>query len=165
LILKDSEDGSSKWEKGPPCTDNFQIRRFTYQDVVWQSVEQAYQASKFRGEWRTKLQEAVPFGGETDSAYGMRVWQMGQRGRGMVLEWEGMKVESMYRLNVAKYAHNPDLCEELVATGTRRMKGAPSTWEWSKLNGLIQTLIRKQLREGVDLTTITGCTSEQLEEA
>ena len=75
------------------------------------------------------------------------------------------KVEKMFLINIAKYAQNKDLCDELLTTGTRQMKGGPSTWQWTKWNGLIQMMIRKKLMEGVDLKDVARCSLQELEKA
>ena len=160
-----TQAGRQRKVLGPACTDNFQIVRFTFLGQEWWSVEQCYQANKFRGEMRDKIQQTLPHAGETGSSYGMRVWSLGQRGRNMVLEWEKKKLEVMFLVNLAKYACNPDLQRELVdETGDYELVGGPSTWEWSKWNGLIQMKIRKMVREGTDLSSVKNITKGGLED-
>ena len=66
---------------GPPCTDNFQVALFPFDGDDWQSVEQCYQACKVLktsgASFRQRLQQMLPFAGETDHSYGMRVWREG----------------------------------------------------------------------------------------
>jgi len=149
---------------GPACTDNFQLKQFSHLGQEWWSVEQSYQALKFTGNMKESIQQAVPFAKETGAAHGMRVWRLGQRGRDMVLDWEERKVEVMFLANLAKYKCNPELQKELVAeTGDSELVGGPSTWEWSKWNGLIQMKIRSMLKEGRDLESVQGMSKEELE--
>ena len=166
-VVKDnsSKTGRQKKVKGPACTDNFQIVKFTHLGEEWWSVEQCYQALKFAGDMRETIQKTLPHAGETGSAYGMRVWSLGQRGRNMVLEWEHKKLEVMFLVNLAKYKCNPELQKELVEeTGDFDLVGGPSTWEWSKWNGLIQMKIRKMIKEGRDLGSMENITKEELED-
>merc|ERR1740123_223316 len=41
---------------------------------------------------------------ENDSSHGMRVWQAGQQRSTLRPDWDAVKIEMMYRINVAKYA-------------------------------------------------------------
>jgi predicted NAD-dependent protein-ADP-ribosyltransferase YbiA (DUF1768 family) len=169
VIPAPSLDGSSTTNRqkkvlGPACTDNFQIMKFTHHGQDWWSVEQCYQALKFSGDMRETIQQTLPHAGETGSSYGMRVWRLGQRGRDMVLVWEEKKLEVMFLVNLAKYECNPDLQNELVdETGELELVGGPSTWEWSKWNGLIQMKIRSMVKEGRDLGGMKSITREELE--
>eukprot|EP00092_Neocalanus_flemingeri_P050433 GFUD01058298.1.p1 GENE.GFUD01058298.1~~GFUD01058298.1.p1 ORF type:complete len:179 (+),score=52.10 GFUD01058298.1:82-618(+) len=164
-----SLDGSNKSSRqkkvlGPACTDNFQIKQFSHQGQDWCSVEQCYQALKFKGDTREIIQKTVPRAGETGSSYGMRVWRLGQIGREMVLDWEETKVEVMFFANLAKYQCNPELQKELVEeTGELELVGGPSTWEWSKWNGLIQMKIRSLVKEGKDLGSVEKISMNELE--
>jgi hypothetical protein len=47
--LKRKKDGALGQFLGPECTDNFQViaSRFSYQNLDWYSVEQAFQSLKF----------------------------------------------------------------------------------------------------------------------
>jgi len=106
FIVIDGKTRNNK-VKGPNATDNFQIIDFTFppgSDQTYYSAEQCYQAQKFSDERHiSALREAVPFGGETDSAYGMRVWSLGQKFCSLKSNWEDIRVEVMYLVNCAKY--------------------------------------------------------------
>ncbi|CAE8713984.1 unnamed protein product [Polarella glacialis] len=142
--------------KAPDCTDNFQVRPFNFDGQEWQSVEQRYQAQKFLdATFKEKLRLMEKGSGESDSQHGMRVWSEGQRGRDLRPDWEAVKVEMMYRANLAKYLQHGDLQADLLATGDAQLDGAASTkWVmksgqtvgWSPWNGLIQTRIREELK-------------------
>ena len=170
IIQTRSWDESSKASRqqkvpGPACTDNFQIIKFSYLGLEWWSVEQCYQALKFSGDMRETIQQTLPHAGETGSSYGMRVWSLGQKGRNMVLEWEEKKLEVMFLVNLAKYDCNPELQKELLEeTGEFELVGGPSTWQWSKWNGLIQMKIRSLVKEGRDLGTVKSITKKELED-
>ena len=171
IIQTTSLDDSSKASRqkkvlGPACTDNFQIIKFSYLGQEWWSAEQCYQALKFSGDMREKIQQTLPHAGETGSSYGMRVWSLGQKGRNMVLGWEEKKLEVMFSVNLAKYDCNPELQKELVdETGELELVGGPSTWQWSKWNGLIQMKIRSMVKEGRDLGSVQSITKKELEDA
>ena len=155
------EDEFGKRTLGPRATDNFAIDVFEFpidSEVTWHSVEQCFQAYKFyKSDIKLfeELRLSGPVEGESASAYGNRVWRMGQRGS-IRSDWEEKKVELMYLINCAKYVSNPQLQEDLLATGRKDIIGAPSTWQWSKYNGAIQTNIRNHLQDNVDLTSITS---------
>ena len=95
--------------------------------------------------------------------YGNRVWRLGQRLTGVILEWEQKKVEIMFLVNAAKYNSNPDLQKELLETGGREITGSPSTWQWSKWNGLIQMKIRDLLQQDVCLADVEKMSLKSLE--
>eukprot|EP00961_Rhodomonas_salina_P104991 1413816-Rhodomonas_salina.2 len=95
------------------------------------------------------IRRETKYPAETDWDYGIRVWQLGQIRNATRLEWPTLKVEYMYKANVAKYLAHPDMQQELLATGEKLMIGSPSTANWRMWNGLIQTRIRKELREGI----------------
>lgn len=144
---------------GPPCTDNFQVAPFPFDGDDWQSVEQCYQACKVLktsgASFRQRLQQMLPFAGETDHSYGMRVWREGSSAD-LRSDWDAVKVEVMLRVCRAKLLANEALRCELLSTGDAQIKGAPSTsWtgssgnghSWTQWNGRIQTLLREELRQ------------------
>merc|ERR1711939_249841 len=64
--------------QGPPCTDNFQMAKFTYEGRGYCSCEQAFQAMKFEegSLTRSSIQASGPVHNEDESSYGMRIWKM-----------------------------------------------------------------------------------------
>lgn len=150
-------DESGKRVRGPPCTDNFQVLPFTFAGKLWQSAEQCYQAMKFEDEaTQERIRLLMKRPGETDSAHGCACWDLGQRHKPRA-DWDKVKVQMMYDINVAKYQCNPSLGQELLqAAGTKnRIVGGNSTeWihpkmgrqNWSLWNGLIQMRIRESLK-------------------
>ena len=141
---------------GPACTDNFQIVQpsFAYAGLQWHSAEQAYQALKFPEDsaTRTSIHAMAPGADETDFQYGVRVWKRGQsRDESIRSDWDQVSVKTMFLVNLAKYATEPEFQQTLLETEPHPLQGPSSTWEWAKWNGLIQTLIRKLVAERRDL--------------
>ena len=165
LIKKDDEqkntDGETKkpFVVAPDCTDNFQIRAFVFEGQTWYSCEHAFQAQKaLPGPSRTLMCEIVPEAGETNKAHGMRAWRAGQKLE-MRVDWDAVKVEKMLAVNRAKYAQNPDLAADLLATGTDTITGKPGDACWEYWNGRIQMLIREELRDNPDMTASNSINS------
>ena len=96
---------------------------------------------------RQAIQQEKPEKKERDERYGYRVWLMGQSRESLLRKnWDSEKVKLMFLINLAKYACNEVLQRQLID----ETKGCASTWQWSKWNGLIQTLIRQKVSEGLD---------------
>ncbi|EKX42824.1 hypothetical protein GUITHDRAFT_111195 [Guillardia theta CCMP2712] len=133
--------------EGPACTDNFQVVKFMYDGLEWHSVEQCYQAAKYITDRRLYIRDMLPKDGESDEAYGLRMWDEGQCFTSqMNPQWLDVRMHVMYLINRAKYQHNPSLQEELLTTGDKLIWGKPSTHEWQKWNGLIQMRIREEIQ-------------------
>eukprot|EP00930_Biecheleria_cincta_P036044 TRINITY_DN24749_c0_g1_i1.p1 TRINITY_DN24749_c0_g1~~TRINITY_DN24749_c0_g1_i1.p1 ORF type:complete len:191 (-),score=31.36 TRINITY_DN24749_c0_g1_i1:21-593(-) len=137
---------------GPACTDNVQIANFTYEGQEWYSVEQAYQGYKFDRASREKIRCMIPNHGETCFDYGQRMWRIGQQGNS---KDSADSIELMYKLCGAKLAQHIEMHEELLSTGEVILHGGPSTGQWSKWNGLIQSQLRREVRAG----TVPGSSS------
>ena len=141
----------------PPCTDNFQVvpGGFEYDGIIWHSVEQAFQSLKFPmgSIAQVEIERTTPRPNESEKSYSMRTWSLGQprKDSSMRQDWEQVKVKIMTVLNIAKYASSVDYCFDLIDTGTNRILGQPSTWNWSYWNAAIQTYIRTELHKGTDL--------------
>ena len=141
----------------PPCTDNFQVvpGGFEYDGITWYSVEQAFQSLKFPmgSIAQVEIERAAPRPDESENSYSMRTWSLGQprRDTSMRKDWELVKVKVMTVLNIAKYASSVDYCFDLIETGTNRILGQQSTWNWPYWNAAIQTYIRAELHKGTDL--------------
>eukprot|EP00960_Hanusia_phi_P024430 719490-Hanusia_phi.AAC.6 len=134
-------------ERGPACTDNFQVVKFVYEDAEWQSVEQCFQAVKFQDPIRERIRLTLP-GSQTDHDYGIDVWRIGREyGEFRRKDWDSVRLEIMYQINHAKYLQNPKLQEQLLSTGKRLIWGKPSTANWQVWNSLIQMQIRKEITE------------------
>ena len=156
-ILTVEGDGSITRIQGPRCTDNFQIVNsgFRYLNYEWFSVEQAFQAIKFPDGSiaRSEIHGTTPEIGESDEEYGLRVWLLGQPRSDSTMrdDWEQEKVKVMLLLNLAKYASNADLRNELVATDGFSIEAKRSTANWKHWNECTQIWIRQILMSQDDL--------------
>jgi predicted NAD-dependent protein-ADP-ribosyltransferase YbiA (DUF1768 family) len=159
-ILRVEDDGEITRIRGPGCTDNFQIVNpgFRYLNSEWFSVEQAFQALKFPDGSiaRLEIRGTAPEIGESDEEYGLRVWLLGQpRGDSTMRDdWEQEKVKVMLLLNLAKYASDADLQDELVATDGFSIEAKGSTANWKHWNECTQIWIRQNLKSQDDLHAI-----------
>ena len=158
-ILTAEDDGRITRIQGPRCTDNFQIVNpgFRYLDSEWFSVEQAFQAIKFPDGSiaHSEIHGTAPEIGESDEEYGLRVWLLGQpRGDSTMRDdWEQEKVKVMLLLNLAKYASDVELQDELVATDGFSIEAKGSTANWKHWNECTQIWIRQILMSQDDLDT------------
>ena len=156
-ILTVEDDGEITRIQGPRCTDNFQIVNpgFRYLNSEWFSVEQAFQALKFPDGSiaRLEIHGTAPEIGESDEEYGLRVWLLGQpRGDSTMRDdWGQEKVKVMLLLNLAKYASDTDLQDELVATDGFSIEAKGSTANWKHWNECTQIWIRQILMSQDDL--------------
>merc|ERR1712054_226014 len=97
---------------GGPCTvdeqvrhelDNFHQCQLQMDGKIWPSSERYFQACKFPEE--SQHRESI-----RNAASGMEAWKLGQMRREEMREdWEEVKVEVMYRANLAKFQQNPHL--------------------------------------------------------
>lgn len=155
---------TSKRTVGPSCTDNFQIIGFTFENLEWYSVEQCFQAVKFFGDRKFIIWNTAPYSDERDDEYGLRIWAKGQDHKEqMNPRWEEEKIHIMYLINRSKYRCNKHLQEELLSTDDSIIWGKPSTHQWQKWNGIIQMIIRDEIRNG-SLEQDEPLTREALEE-
>ena len=147
----------------PSCTDNFQVvkTKFLYDGSYFYSCEQAFQAMKWRkgSETRRILEEVEMDSNESDEEFGNRCWSLGQVKFGNETDrldnWDFIKVKKMLSVNRAKYAQHEESRQNLLSTGRVQLHGNPytTTWEhqghkhsWATWNGLIQNLIREEIR-------------------
>ena len=156
-ILAVEDGGEITRIQGPRCTDNFQIVSpcFRYLDSEWFSVEQAFQAIKFpdKSIARLEIHGTKPEIGESDEEYGLRVWLLGQprKDSTMRYDWEQEKVKIMLLLNLAKYAADAKLQDDLVATNGFSIEAKGSTANWKHWNECTQIWIRQMLMFQNDL--------------
>jgi len=152
---------------GPECTDNFQVVRFSFEGQEYWSAEQAFQGCKFQegSKGRQRVLSVTPRVGESSSQHGMRCWSEGQTGKeDRTPLWDAVKVKVMLEVNRAKYRQHEDLRAQLLSTGSAELRGGPSTsWpyngvdhNWSYWNGIIQMLIREEIREQLNEAGGTG---------
>ena len=166
--------GQHKKTMAPPCTDNFQVLPFYYpwpaesfesegdepegdEPLLYQSVEQCYQASKYvrRTKTHEKIRNLVPRVNETDSGHGMRCWSEGQRGRGgdSFSRFEDHKVSIMLEITLAKYSQHRIARAELLECVGNIVGGPSTSWKfngtdhnWKDWNGKVQECVREELR-------------------
>ena len=126
-----------KWgnEKLPEL-GNFYPCEFVINDETWNSTEQYYQAMKSDDiYYRTKMKK------ETD---GLECWKMGQTVR-IRDDWDKVKVDLMYKANLAKFEQNKKLRDVLTST-----KGEISLYGdlyWNYVNSWILTSLRDYFKE------------------
>jgi predicted NAD-dependent protein-ADP-ribosyltransferase YbiA (DUF1768 family) len=144
----------------PPPTDNFHVvkAQFEFDGARFYNCEQAYQALKFEkgSKNRRILEEMKIHPGEEDEEFGNRCWALGQDKTDRRANWDIIKIKVMLSVNRAKYAQHSELGQDLLSTGRAPLLGNPSTtgWtdhhgqehSWATWNGLIQNLIREELR-------------------
>lgn len=87
---------------------NFWPANVTYEGVVYPTVENAYQASKFPKEDRKPFETCKP---AEAKSHGKKAH--------LTEEWKARRYNTMYQLNKQKYALNPHLRELLVSTRDR----------------------------------------------
>uniref|UniRef100_A0A0G4FDJ1 NADAR domain-containing protein n=1 Tax=Chromera velia CCMP2878 TaxID=1169474 RepID=A0A0G4FDJ1_9ALVE len=158
-------DGSGK--SISPGTDNFEIMEFEMEGQTFYSSEQAYQAMKQKTDAdRTKIAQQKPKEGENGWTFGMRVWNMGQRGARRA-NFEADKVEVMYEANKAKLmgsgVTNKEARKALIESKgeiTHRGSGA----FWDKWNPILLMRLREELKSdddpSKDLTRLKSLTDQ-----
>lgn len=163
-IIDNNNDITQK-KIAPNCTDNFQIVLFNYDGLRWYSVEQCYQAQKYITDYKIRINHKQPYETETDVDYGLRVWSYGQRNTNeMNPEWCNIREYMMYLINHAKYACNPSLQKELLTTENKIIWGKPSTHQWQIWNGIIQMIIRDEIKNCKNLEDNSVLTFEEFNE-
>lgn len=97
---------------------NFHIAEFTYDGIVWNSVEAAFQAQK-----TLDLDERKLFASLTPG-------QAKARGRKVKLreDWEQVKYNIMFDICLAKFSQNKYLKEELLGTGDALIVEDSTAW-------------------------------------
>lgn len=128
-------DGTSHQE-----LDNFYQCGFTADGVRWQSSEQCYQAAKFPDDpaQRERIRQGGP---------GMESWKLGNADAIQARlrpDWEEVKVDEMYRANLAKFSQNPHL-RQLLA-GSSGPITAQGGLFWKTWNEILLERIREELR-------------------
>jgi len=134
----------------PACTDNFYVACFSFGGKEWQSCEQCFQACKsldFESEYSEAMRRIQKQPGQSDYEHGMACWSASrQLGREqMRSDWNAVRVDIMYRVNLAKYMANPGLQADLLSTGDEAIVHPDSDF-WGTWNGVIQMRIREELR-------------------
>tara|TARA_Y100000310_G_scaffold61700_1_gene56950 strand:- start:89 stop:496 length:408 start_codon:yes stop_codon:yes gene_type:complete len=111
-----------KWgNKKFPELGNFYPCEFVINNETWNSTEQYYQAMKSDDiYYRTKIKK------ETD---GLECWIMGQE---IVIrdDWDKVKVDIMYKANLAKFKQNKKLRNILISTEGELELNNGSFWDY-----------------------------------
>ncbi len=123
--------------KEHPETDNFLPCKFVINGITYSSAENYFQCAKTINEQdREKVLNSGP--GEESELAGQTVQ--------LRPDWESVKVDEMYKGNLAKFQQNDDLRKALVESGTGSIHFTLSTPFWNHWNGLIIQRIRAELR-------------------
>lgn len=91
-------------------------------------------------------------------------WLGSQRRPGFRSDWESVKVDIMYRCNLAKFEQNKDVAALLLATGTRTLVEHAEDAEWGdggdgtgkNLLGQVLTRVRNEIAAAAAATTSTA---------
>jgi predicted NAD-dependent protein-ADP-ribosyltransferase YbiA (DUF1768 family) len=124
--------------KSHPETDNFQPCKFTINGITYLSAENYFQCAKATNDADRDM--------VLKSGAGCSAWAAGQRIK-IRSDWETVKVDEMYKGNLAKFEQNEDLKNALINSGTGSVRFTGSTSFWNKWNGLIMERIRAELRQ------------------
>ncbi|CAF3229205.1 unnamed protein product [Rotaria socialis] len=124
-----------------PETDNFLPCQFVIDGVTYSSSENYFQCAKTINELdREKIFNSGP--GNTCRLAGQTV--------GLRSDWESVKVDEMYKGNLAKFQQNEDLRKLLLESGKGAVHFARSSHFWNHWNDLIMQRIRTELRQNGD---------------
>jgi N-glycosidase YbiA len=129
-------DGKSHSE-----TDNFLPCKFVIDGVTYTSAENYFQCSKTTNQADRDM--------VLNSGAGCSAWAAGQKIK-IRSDWETVKVDEMYKGNLAKFQQNEDLRNKLIGSGNGKIRFTGSTPFWNKWNGMILERIRAELRQNGD---------------
>ena len=121
-----------------PETDNFLPCNFTIDGITYLSAENYFQCAKATNDADRDL--------VLKSGPGLEAWEAGQQIQ-VRSDWQKVKVDEMYKGNVAKFQQNQDLRNALLSSGTAPIIFSASEDFWDKWNGLIMERIRAELRQ------------------
>jgi predicted NAD-dependent protein-ADP-ribosyltransferase YbiA (DUF1768 family) len=119
-------------------TDNFLPCKFVIDGITYLSAENYFQCAKTTNQADRDM--------VLKSGAGCSAWAAGQRVK-IRSDWELVKVDEMYNGNLAKFQQNENLRNDLLSSGTARIRFTGSTSFWNKWNGLILERIRAELRQ------------------
>ncbi|CAF1196692.1 unnamed protein product [Rotaria magnacalcarata] len=121
-----------------PETDNFLPCKFVIDGITYSSAENYFQCAKTTNETDRNM--------VLNSGSGCSAWAAGQRIR-IRSDWESVKVDEMYKGNLAKFQQNEDLRNALLSSANGSIRFTGSTSFWNHWNGLILERIRAELRQ------------------
>ncbi|CAF0821352.1 unnamed protein product [Rotaria sordida] len=124
--------------KSHPETDNFLPSKFVINGITYSSAENYFQCAKTTNEADRNM--------ILKSGSGCSAWAAGQRIK-IRSDWESIKVDEMYKGNLAKFQQNDDLRNALLSSGNGSIHFTGSTSFWNHWNGLILERIRAELRQ------------------
>ncbi|CAF2905665.1 unnamed protein product [Rotaria sp. Silwood2] len=124
--------------KEHPETDNFLPCKFVINGITYLSAENYFQCAKTTNEQdRKKILNSGP--GNSCRLAGQTIQ--------LRLDWETVKVDEMYKGNLAKFQQNEELRKALLESGTGPIHFTRSSPFWNDWNGLIMERIRAELRQ------------------
>jgi hypothetical protein len=124
--------------KSHPETDNFLPCKFIIDGITYSSAENYFQCAKATNDADRYM--------VLNSGSGCAAWAAGNKIK-IRSDWETVKVDEMYKGNLAKFQQNEDLRNALLSSGTGSVRFGGSTGFWNKWNGLIMERIRAELRQ------------------
>ncbi|CAF3959082.1 unnamed protein product [Rotaria sp. Silwood1] len=121
-----------------PETDNFLPCQFVIDKVRYSSAENYFQCAKTTNE-RDRLKILTSGPGDSCELAGKTVQ--------LRSDWESVKVDEMYKGNLAKFQQNEDLRKALLESGTGPILFTESSPFWNYWNDLILQRIRAELHQ------------------
>ncbi|CAF2405456.1 unnamed protein product [Rotaria sp. Silwood2] len=124
--------------KEHPETDNYLPCKFVINGITYSSVENYFQCAKTTNEQdREKILNSGP--GDLCQLAGQMIQ--------LRSDWKSIKVDEMYKGNLAKFQQNEDLRKPLLESGAGSIHFTESTPFWNHWNDLIMQRIRAELRQ------------------
>ena len=124
--------------KEHPETDNFLPCKFVIDGITYLSAESYFQCAKTTNK---QDRDKILNSGTADSC------ELAGQTVQLRSDWESVKVDEMYKGNVAKFQQNEDLRKALSESGTGSIGFTQSSPFWNHWNGLIMHRIRAELRQ------------------
>ena len=128
--------------KSHPETDNYLPCEFVIDGVTYSSAENYFQCSKTTNQADRDM--------VLNSGAGESAWEAGQKIKARS-DWKRIKVDEMYKGNLAKFQQNEDLRNKLIGSGNGKICFTEESEPfWNKWNGMILERIRAELRQSGD---------------
>ena len=121
-----------------PETDNFLPCKFVINGITYCSAENYFQCAKTTNE---KDRDKILNSGAGNSC------RLAGQDVKLRSDWESVKVDEMYKGNLAKFQQNEDLRKALLGSGMGVVRFTQSTSFWNYWNDLIMQRIRSELRQ------------------